>query len=257
MPWKMNGEHIVMENGNPVWVYSDGKEAAADFESALTKINTLNSESASRRREITDLQAKLKPFEGIEKPEEFVTEARKAMDTVKNYKDKQLIDAGEAERVKSEAVKAMQLKVDEAEKRASDASQSLHREMIGGRFARSKFIGEKLVIPADIAQAVFGTQFKIDGDKVVGLDASGNPLYSRVKPGEPADFDEALGMMVDAYPNKNQILKAPGGPGGGSKAGDKGGGGGGTVVAGDDAAFLANLDKIASGEIKVEPGSQQ
>ena len=252
MPWKIENGQVVLQDGNPVWVYQDGKEAPADFESALAKIGVLNTESASRRRKIDELETKLRVLDGVEKPEEYLSEARKALETVKNLKDKQLIDAGEAEKVKSEAVKAMQMKLDEAAKKQTDAEQALHREMIGGRFARSKFIGEKLAIPPDLAESAFGRNFRIENGAVVALDASGNQIFSRQKPGELADFDEALGFLVDAYPHRDQILKASGGAGGGSHGSDRTPGLAGTIADGDDSAFLANLDKIAKGEVKVE-----
>lgn len=64
--------------------------------------------------------------------------------------------------------------------------------MIGGRFGSSSYIKDKVAIPADFVQARFGQSFKIEGDKVVAYDASGNKVFSRTKPGELADFDEAL-----------------------------------------------------------------
>ena len=36
---------------------------------------------------------------------------------------------------------------------------------------------------------------------------NGNEIYSRSRPGEKADFEEALEALVGAYPNKDAILK--------------------------------------------------
>jgi hypothetical protein len=83
----------------------------------------------------------------------------------------------------------------------------LYSEKVGGAFSRSKFIGEKLAVPTDLIQAAFGQRFKVEEGRIVGYDPSGNKIYSRTKPGEIADFDEALENMVDSYPHRNSILK--------------------------------------------------
>jgi hypothetical protein len=251
MPWKMDGEHIAMTDGKPVWVHPDGKEAPFDAEAALNKITSLNGESAARKTELRDAMDKLKVLDGIENPSDFMSQARKAMDTVKNLQDKQLIDAGDAEKVKEEIRKAMQGQIDDLKKNLSDKDAVLVREMIGGRFARSKFITDKLAIPADLVEARFGAAFKIEDGKVVAQDHHGNKLFSREKPGETADFDEALSMLVDAYPHKENILKGSGASGGGAQGGGGGHHAPGTISRTDGKGFLANLDKVASGAIKV------
>ncbi|HEJ3129468.1 TPA: hypothetical protein SL290_006283, partial [Pseudomonas aeruginosa] len=52
-------------------------------------------------------------------------------------------------------------------------------------------------------------------------DAHGNKLYSKARPGEAADFDEALEILVDQYPYRDQILKGSGHSGGGTPPGGK------------------------------------
>ncbi len=93
----------------------------------------------------------------------------------------------------------------------------LHREKVGGAFARSKFVADKLAIPVDLVEAYFGARFKLEEGRVVAFDPSGNKMFSRINPGSPADFEEALEMMVDAYPNRDHILKGDVQGGGGSQ----------------------------------------
>jgi hypothetical protein len=223
MPWKTDDEgHIVVQDGNPVFVHPDEKETAFDAERSLAKIVELNGESASRRRELREAQDKLKPFLEIDDPEEFLTTARAALETVKNFDDKKLIDAGEVERVKDEVTKAMQGKLDEVEKALGAKESMLHKEMIGGRFARSKFIAEKLAenyFP-DVVERIFGQNFKIEDGGVVAYDAAGNKIYSRENPGELAGFDEALEALVDSHLHKDHILKASDAKGSGAPHGD-------------------------------------
>lgn len=89
----------------------------------------------------------------------------------------------------------------------------LHAEKIGGAFSRSKFIADKLAIPTDLVEARFGKNFELKDGKVVAKDAAGNPIYSGANPGELAGLDEALEMLVNAYPQREHILKGNGGAG--------------------------------------------
>jgi hypothetical protein len=99
---------------------------------------------------------------------------------------------------------------------AAGTMKSLHQAY----FSNSKYVAQKLNIPADMAQAQFRDAFTVEDGRIVARDKDGNKIYSRTRPGEVADFDEALETLVSNYPNKSAILKpadAPGGQGTGGK----------------------------------------
>ena len=206
-----DGHVVVNADGNPIYVHDDGTEAQFDAQKAFDKIKSLGEEAKGWRLKYEKTEKTLKDFEGIEDPQVAI----KAMAIVKNLDQKKLIDAGEVEKVKGEVQKAMQAKIDEVSTQLTDAKAVLQRELIGGRFARSKFINEKLVIPIDLVQAKFEAAFKIVDGKVIAHDAHGNQIYSKERPGEPADFEEAMSVLVDTYPNRDSILKGTGGAGAG------------------------------------------
>jgi len=207
----------------PVFIHADGKEAPFDADGTLGTISRLNGEAKTHREAKEAAEAALKPFKeaGITD----VAAAVKALNTVKNLNDKQLVDAGEVERVKNEAIKSVKAEFEPIVKKAGELEQQLYAEKIGGSFARSKFISDKVAIPADMVQAAFGRHFGIEGGKIIAKDANGNQLFSRTRHGEPADFDEALELLVDAYPHKTSILKGSGASGGGAGGGGGNGGG--------------------------------
>lgn len=211
--------HVVLQDGKPVYVADDGKEIAFDAPGTVATISRLNAEAKSHRERAEAAEGKLKQFEGIEDP----AAARKALETVKNLDDKKLVDAGEVEKVREEAIKAIKAQYEPVLAERDALKESLYAEKIGGAFSRSKLIAEKFAIPADLVQARFGGHFKIEEGRTVAYDQSGNKLYSRANPGELADFEEALEIIVDAYPYKESILKGSGASGGG--AGESGGGG--------------------------------
>ncbi|EFP3678733.1 hypothetical protein HPX80_002181 [Salmonella enterica] len=201
------------ENGHPVYVHSDGKEVPFDAPTAMNKISELNGEAKKYREGKEAAEAALQKFAGIDDP----VKATEALETVKKIDQKALIDAGEVDRVKEEITRGFQGKLDEATRQNEKLQEQLYREMIGGRFNSSVFIRQKLAIPADFVQARFGQSFRIEEGKVVAYDGQGNKIYSRQKPGDLADFDEALETLVDHYPQKDHILKASGNNGGDSR----------------------------------------
>lgn len=211
--------HVVVQDGKPVYVHDDGKEVAFDAPQAVQKISTLNSEAKQHREAKEAAEAKLKAFDGIED----AAAAKKALETLKNIDDSKLIDAGKAEQIKAAAVDAVKQQLAAVESEKAAIQQQFHNELVGGSFARSKTIAEKLAIPADVAQAFFGKHFSVEDGKVTAKGADGNPLYSRSRVGEPADFDEALEMLIDAYPHKDSILKGANASGGGGSTNAAGG----------------------------------
>lgn len=217
--------HVVVQDGKPVYVHDDGKEVAFDAPGTVSTISRLNGEAKSHRERAEAAEQALKGFEGITDP----AAALKALSTVKNLDDKRLVDAGEVEKVKAEAIKAIEDRYAPMVKENETLKCQLNSHLIGGAFASSKFIAEKFAAegPAgvEIARALFGNSLKVEDGKVVGYDQSGNKLYSRARPGELASAEEAIELLVDSYAHKNSILKGSGANGGG--AGHGGGNGGG------------------------------
>ncbi|MGK3273553.1 DUF6651 domain-containing protein [Comamonas kerstersii] len=203
--------HVVVQDGKPVYVTDDGQEVAFDAVETTAAIKRLNGEAKGHRERAEAAEKALKAFEGID-PEA----AAKALDTVTKLDQKKLIDAGEVDKVRAEITKNWESKLSEAEKAKQALEQQLHNELIGGNFARSKVIAEKLAIPADLVQAAFGSAFKVENGRVVAYDKNGQAIYSKANPSEPAGFDEALLSLVDAYPNKEHILKGSGASGSGA-----------------------------------------
>ena len=105
-------------------------------------------------------------------------------------------------------------------KKTRDLEAALMSEKIAVNFDRSRLVAEKLSIPPDLVRAKFGDAFKLEDGKVVAFDKNGKKIYSRTRPGEVADFDEALETLIDAYPSRDSIIKKAG-------AGNSGGAGNG------------------------------
>lgn len=205
-----------IKDGHPVYIDEDDndRELAMDVPSMRTKIIGLSKDEKGHREAREEAEKRLKAFEGIEDPEA----AKKALEKVAALNDKELIDAGKVEEIKANAVKAteekMQAALDAKDEEIAElstnldgATKTLNDELIGGAFARSKFVEDNIAIPVDFLQAKFGNNFKVVDGKRVGFDENGKEIYSKSKPGEIAEFDEALEILVSAHPNKDDFLK--------------------------------------------------
>ena len=208
----------VNEQGLPLYIHDDGKEVAHDAPQTVATISRLNGEAKTNRERYETAETSLKAFDGISDP----SAAKKALETLKNFDDKKLVDAGEVEKVKAEAIKAIEDKYAPIVQERDAFQSQLHNELIGGGFSRSKFIQDNIAVPADMIQATFGKNFQIENGKVVAVGADGQKIYSRTRPGEVADFDEALESLVGGYPHKDSILKGNQSGGGGFQAGGGG-----------------------------------
>lgn len=212
-------------DGKPVYESEDGKLIPFDAPHTGATVKRLNAEAKAHREAKEQAEAKLKLYEGLDDP----VAARKALETVRSLEGKKVVDDGDLERVKREAKDAFDRQFETTyrpvEQERDALRAQLHSERLGAAFSRSKFIADKLAIPADIVQARFGSSFAIEDGKVIAKGADGHPIFSRAKPGDPADFDEALEILVDSYPHRDSILKGTGASGGGSGSYRTGSGG--------------------------------
>ena len=70
------------------------------------------------------------------------------------------------------------------------------------------------MLPSDVAYASFGRHFEVkeeNGELRVVATMNGQPIFSRSDPGTFAAPEEALEAIIDKYPMKDRILKAPDG----------------------------------------------
>lgn len=240
MPYKYLADGTIAmdaEKKLPIFIHPNGTEAPFDADGTLGTITRLNGEAKAHREGKEAAEAKLKTFDGIEDG----AAALAALTTVKSLSAGDLKTAAQVQEIKDAAAKAAQEQVAAAAKASQTQIQELtasldkrtselNTHMIGGGFASSKLLTDdkhpnRLAIPAEMAKAYFGSNFKVEDGKMVPYDAAGNKIYSPTRPGEIADFDEGLSQLVQACPFKDQIIKGSGASGGGAQQGSAGAGG--------------------------------
>lgn len=230
MKLKLNDEGVaVLDNGRPIYVHDDGKEIPFDGLQAFNKIKELNNENKSWREKYEETRRSLEPFADLD-----AEAARQAMETVKNLDDKKLIDAGEVETVKRNLAasfdanlgatkKSYETKIEELNAKLTRQNQNIDELLVLGAFERSPFIQTKTNLTADIAYASFGHALKVEYNKegkpeVIGY-LDNEKLFSRRDPGKFADPEESIEMVINAYKQKDKILKGSGYGGSGAGPG--------------------------------------
>lgn len=179
---------------------NNGEEYAFDAGKTYSKIQELTNEAKTHR-------------EAKEAAEAKAAEASKKLDGVDLSK---MVDAGKLDEVKAEVEQRYEQRLAEEAKKRQRLEQQYNSEKLASAFASSKFVNDSLAVPPDMAQSTFGNRFKVEGGKIVATDDSGNTIYSRKNPGSPADFDEAMGLIVESYPHRDRIMKPSGAKGVGS-----------------------------------------
>lgn len=220
-----------LSDGKPVYVNDNGQEVAFDAVQTAGTITRLNGEAKSHRERAEAAEAKLTAFKDIDP-----VAAKDALEKVANLAGKKLIEAGEKDAAVAAAIKPFEEKLAASDKRATDAEGALQKEILGGAFARSKFIADKIAIPADLVQSYFGKHFEVKDGKIAAKNSAGEPIFSPTRMGEPANFDEALEIIVGGYAQKDSILKGAAGGGGASSKG--------ATISGGKTISRAEFDKL-------------
>lgn len=222
--------YAVVEDGKPIYTHDDGKDIPHDAAQSVAKIRELNNEAKTHREAKEAAEGALKAFEGIED----AAAAREALEKIKNLSSGELKTAAQVEEIKAAAKKSAEDQVADLRKNLESQIVNLRdengklrngwdSEKIGVSFSSSKFVTENMSQPGPVAQKIFGENFKVEDGRIVGY-LNGQKIYAREVPGELAGFDEALSVMVDAYPFRDSLIRGSGGGSGGGRGHDGGNG---------------------------------
>ena len=239
---KMDGEHAVLVEGKPVYVDKDGKDVPVDVPAMYQKIITLGKESKTHREAVEGLTTKYKTvdtlFEGVEDLPAWKRQADEALKTVSNFNEKDWLKAEKVESMKRQMTEAhadatrqlgaaFEKEKESLNGQISKGQKQIHKLVVSNKFAIHPLWSgpdAKTTLKPDIAEAYWGKHFKVEEDEKTGelvergYYSNGDLIYSRKKPGEPADFFEAMEELFDQYPGKENFLRSSGG-GSGSKGG--------------------------------------
>lgn len=219
---------------------STGSDIEVDVPSLFTKVTDVSAEAKKYRKDKAALKEKFKFFDEIEDINAWVEESNQARETVKNFNDKQLVDAGKVDEIKKSMKEAHTEEINgvhdsykqtlqEKDNIIKNKDNTIYKLMVSSKFAQSKYFSGKdsvTLLPPEMGEAYFSRHFKVEDDgnddlRTTGYDNGGKQIYSKKNPGELADFDECMEVILNAYPKKDSIIRSTGpgsGAGGGSGA---------------------------------------
>jgi len=244
--WKLKKDDdggIVYDGEKPVYIDPEGKELSLDPPQMYGKIIDLGKESKGHRERADAATTTLILFEGIEDLPAWKTEADSALETVKNFNEKDWLKADKVEKLKKDMKdayeeqeatlkKGFELKKDELQGTIGKKDIQIRKLMVSNKFATSPYFSgtePKTNLPPEIAETYFGKNFRVeevkDSDELalIAYYNNGDQVLSRQNPGELAEFDEAMASIFDVYPGKERLLRAKGGGtgAGGGTGGDE------------------------------------
>ncbi|MFH1981038.1 MAG: DUF6651 domain-containing protein [Pseudomonadota bacterium] len=232
---------VVVKDGNPVYLITeDGveKDFVMDGPQMMSDLAAANNEAGESRLKLNEATEALEKFKGIEDP----AAALAAIAKVKDLDSSKLLDAGKVDELRQEmqAVFTEKYNAQTADfqnqlaARDTDlgtANDTVRQLLIKHAFGQSEYFSgpkAKTTLHPEIAANYFADSFKVEGSgknaKIVAYTGD-RVINSKEFFGQPASFDEAIGIIIDQHPLKNSILAStPGGPAakGGEKVGTAG-----------------------------------
>jgi len=187
-----------------------------DVDGGFEDVTGLKSALDKERRVAREALARIKKFDGFD-PDEY--------QTLKSDREKaeqeRLKKEGDFDGIKKQILDAAAKEKAELQAALEGKDGTIYNLMVSSQFAKSPLIAEKTLLPPDIAETYFGKNFKVETVngtvRVVGY--LNGQIIADGKTGEPANFEQALAVILEAYPNKDKIFKSgsagSGSPGGG------------------------------------------
>lgn len=172
--------------------------------------------------QIAALQAAVKQFEGID-----VDGVRKMLKDKQDDETRKLEEKGQWDSLRKQMAEEHgkeKLTLSEQLTASQAESNSLKTQIgdltVGNAFASSAFIKEDMTMPVNKARVLYGTQFEFKDGAVVAYDKPAGSAERNVlvdAKGDPLGFEAAIKKIVEADPDKDQLLKSKVKTGSGSK----------------------------------------
>jgi hypothetical protein len=164
---------------------------------------------------------KLKAFEGID-----AAKVKTLMVEQEEIERKRAIAEGDFDRLTKQMAErhtAEKSTMQEQIAAATSATSSLQKQIadltVGGSFTSSKFVTEDLTLTPNKARVIYGPHFEYKDGKVVGFDkpagASDRTMLVN-STGDALNFEDAMKKIVDADPDRDELIRSKMKPGAGS-----------------------------------------
>jgi hypothetical protein len=199
----------------------EARKGLTDKEAALLKeVMEKKDKLKSANDALAEATEKLKAYEGLDpaKAKELLAAQDKAVADKKAAEEAALVKAGEFDRLKKmmadehkKIVDGLGTEIKTTKTALDTALQTIDDLTIGAEFTSSQFIANELVLTPRVARSEYGSYFERENGVIVAYDKPKN-AQTRTKlvdaSGEPLKFDAAMRKLIDAAPDKDQLLKS-------------------------------------------------
>lgn len=226
-----------------------GVARPSDAEAKLLKdVMKQKARTAELEAELTSAKAALKLTEGID-----LEKARSMLAEQEEAERKRAVAAGEFDRLTKQMGErhttektTMTQQIEEANRGNSALKQQIAELTVGSAFTQSRFVADELTLTPSKARVIYGPHFEYKDGKVVGYDKPASASDRTVlvsAAGEPLSFEDAMLKIVEADPDRDQLIRSKMKSGAGSNTAPKGA----KHVAANQQASLSSVDKITAG----------
>lgn len=227
--------------------------APSDADARLLK-DMMKHKTRSKELEgaLAQVNEQLKAFDGIDpaKMRDLLKQQaeaeQKAMESRGEY-DRLVKQMGDRH---TEEKRTLEVQYQEVQTQNNTLQQQIADLTVGNAFGGSKFVADDLTLTSTKARVIYGSHFEFKDGAVVGYDkptgaSERTMLVDSV--GEPLKFDEALRKLVEADPDKDQLIRTKAKQGAGSNTSAKGAKAALEAAASRSTAKLSPAEKIAAG----------
>ena len=163
--------------------------------------------------ELAKAKELLKGFEGID-----AAKVRALAAEAEEVERKRLVAAGDFDRLTKQMGERHTAEKSTLEASIAESNlvtTSLQKQIadltVGTSFTTSKFVTEDLTLTPNKARVIYGAHFEFKDGKVIGFDkpagASDRTMLVN-STGDALSFDEAIAKIVDADPDKNELIRS-------------------------------------------------
>ena len=225
------------------------KGKPSDAEAKLLKDAMKHKTRASELEEqLAQANEKLKAVEGID-----LEKARTVLAEQEEKERKRLEAQGDYERLTkqmgerhSAEKNTLQAQIEENSRNNNTLKQQIAELTVGSAFSQSKFVLEDLTLTPTKARVIYGSHFEFKDGKVVGYDKPAGASDRTVlvsSTGEPLGFEDAMQKIIEADPDRDQLIRSKMRAGAGSSTSTKSAKAASTF----QSAPLSSVDKISAG----------
>jgi len=232
---------LMNEKGFPIVIDDEknNEEFGLDGAHLYSKVPELTNKISQLNKSLEINENNLDLIKGagadLENLTDWTKKVKTALELQDNIDSQKLVEAGKIDEIKQQATEMLKQQLEEKEvywkgikdeddKSIKSLEDKIYDFMVREKFGSSNFVKDKLNMTSKAAYKYFSDNIKLEKDDsgnwlvtsfYLGGPKHGEKVMSKLRVGEEADLEEALGILVNYDSDKDQLLKNSAVPGSG------------------------------------------